>query len=90
MTPQLSCPFRYDGEAEKYIVDFQFTLPFSPATLSNVAAYVVRADAYQEPAPGMHDATAVGVGQNRQSIFVSLLSVLAYDVGCCCVLCIAN
>ena len=72
MTPQLSCPFHYDSEAEKYIVDFQFNLPFSPATLSNVAVYVVRADAYQEPAPGMHDATVVEVGQNRQSIFVSL------------------
>ena len=68
--PVLSCPFKYNATAEKYEVDFSLMAPYSPATLSNIDLFVVRADAYQFPAPGQRDPTAVELGQIKRNIQV--------------------
>ena len=55
---------------EKYEVDFSLMAPYSPATLSAIDLFVVRADAYQFPAPGQRDPTPVELGQIRRNIQV--------------------
>ena len=62
---QLSCPFTYNREEERYIVDFQFTAPFSPATLSNTQVFVIRVNSFQRPF------SPIQLGLDRENIHVS-------------------
>ena len=40
----VGCPARYDRQNETYIVDFQWSVPFSPAALSHIELMLIRAD----------------------------------------------
>ena len=62
---QLSCPFTYNREEERYIVDFQFTAAFSRATLSHTQVFVVRVDSFQRPF------SPIQLGLSRDNIDVS-------------------
>ena len=62
---QLSCPFTYNREEKRYIVDFRFTAPFTPATLSYTEVFVVRVDSWQRPD------SPIKLGLSRDNIDVS-------------------
>ena len=40
----VGCPARYDRQSEVYTVDFQWEAPFSPAALSHIRVFAIRAD----------------------------------------------
>ena len=40
----VGCPARYDRLSETYVVDFQWRVPFSPAALSHIKVFAIRAD----------------------------------------------
>ena len=62
---QLSCPFIYNRAEERYIVDFQFTAPFTRATLSNIQVFVVHVHSFQRPM------SPIQLGLSRDNIDVS-------------------
>ena len=42
----LGCPATYDRLSETYVVNFQWRVPFSPAALSHIEVFAIRADIF--------------------------------------------
>ena len=40
----VGCPAHYDRQSETYVVDFQWRVPFSPASLSHIEHLTISAD----------------------------------------------
>ena len=54
------------------MLDFQLTVQYTPATLSNIQAFVIRRDSLQKPQDGARDPTPVVLGLFRENIIVSI------------------
>ena len=53
------------------MLDFQLTVQYTPATLSNIELFVIRQDSLQKPQDGATDPTAVVLGFFSENIIVS-------------------
>ena len=53
------------------MLDFELTAPYTPATLSNIEAFIFRRDVFQKPDDNATDPTPVVLGLFRENIIVS-------------------